>query len=84
MAKQTGPSIVEVKWSASSPLLPRQYQVLTNNTNVNVTGTSHTLFIPQPGIHVIKVIPLRESRHLPNQAMSVQVTVKSEFGDMTS
>ena len=84
MAQQSGLNSVEVMWSAPSPPLPRGYQVIVANTNYNVTGTSHTLFIPQPGIHVIKVIPLPESRHLPDQAMSVQVTVKSEFGYMTS
>ena len=82
MAKQTGLSSVEVMWSSPSPPLPRGYQVITANTSYNVTGTSHTLFLPQPGTHVIKVLPL--SQHLPNQAVAVQVTVKSELNELPS
>ena len=68
---------VEVSWTAPPVSAPTtRYRIRTGKSHDVVTGTLHVLAIPEPGLHVIEVLPI--SQHFPYEAASVQVTVRGE------
>ena len=76
MAEMVGHGLVDVSWTAPLSAPTNTYRIRTGKSHDVVTGTSHMLAIPEPGLHIIEVLPI--SQHFPYEAASVQVTVRGK------
>ena len=80
-AQQTGLTAVEVSWTAPMAAPSEGYRITVDSTDISTgidtTSSPHTITVPQPGVHSIRVVGL--SQHLPSETVGpVEVTVRGQ------
>ena len=80
-AQQTGLTAVLVSWTAPMAAPSGGYRITVDSTDISTgIGTisfPHTITVPQPGVHIIRVVGL--SQHLPSETVGpVEVTVRGQ------
>ena len=82
-AQQTGLTAVLVSWTAPMAAPSGGYRITVDSTDISTgidtTSSPHTITVPQPGVHSIRVVGL--SQHFPNETVGpVEVTVRGQGG----
>ena len=80
-AQQTGLTAVLVSWTAPMAAPSGGYRITVDSTDISTgidtTSSPHTITVPQPGVHSIRVVGL--SQHLPSETVGpVEVTVRGQ------
>ena len=80
-AEQTGLTEVLVSWTAPMAAPSGGYRITVDTTDISTgidtTSSPHTITVPQPGVHSIRVVGL--SQHFPSETVGpVEVTVRGQ------
>ena len=80
-AQQTGLTAVLVSWTAPMAAPSGGYRITVDSTDtstgIDTTSSPHTITVPQPGVHSIRVVGL--SQHFPSETVGpVEVTVRGQ------
>ena len=80
-SQQTGLTAVLVSWTAPMAVPSGGYRITVDSTDISTgidtTSSPHTITVPQPGVHSIRVVGL--SQHFPSEIVGpVEVTVRGQ------